>query len=88
MTSITHLFRADIDNFPGRAVMQYDKTQAYMQGDKVVIMKLDEEPQLYYRNSDGLVPATEQDPELINRATALASWSSYAYQNRLYHLPE
>ena len=82
------LFRADIDNFPGRAVMQYDKTQAYMQGDKVVIMKLDEEPQLYDRNSDGLVPATEQDPELINRATALASWSSYAYQNRLYRLPE
>jgi phosphoglycerol transferase MdoB-like AlkP superfamily enzyme len=82
------LFRDDIEQIPGRAVMQYDKTQAYMQDNHVVVMKLGQEPLLYDRTASGLAPAAEEDPQLINRAAALASWSSYAYQNRVYHLAE
>lgn len=81
------LFRPDIESLPRRAVMQYDKTQAYMQGDQVVVMKLDQPPVLYQRTPNGLTPATENDQNLIDRAVGLATWSSYAYQNQLYRLP-
>ena len=81
------LFRPDIESLPGRAVMQYDKTQAYMQGDQVVVMKLDHPPVLYQRTPNGLTPAIVNDQKLIDRAVGLATWSSYAYHNQLYRLP-
>lgn len=80
------LFRPDIAKIPGRAIMQYNKTQAYMRGDQVVVMEMDKEPALYTRTSAGLVPAPEPNPSLINRALAYSVWSATAYQERLYRL--
>lgn len=82
------LLRPDIDTIPGRAVMQYDKTQAYMQGDQVVIMKLDRDPALYIRTQSGLTQSYEQNSDLVNREVGIATWTTYTYQNRGYGLPE
>ena len=82
------LFRPDIDEIPGRAIMQYNTTQAYMQGDQVVVMELNKEPALYQKTDAGLVRSTEPGSPLIERALAYSIWSSRAYQERLYSLPE
>ena len=78
------LLRPDIDTIPGRAIMQYHKTQAYMQDNSVVILKLKEDPQVYVRTPSGLELSTDQNPELIRRALGIATWTTHAYQNRLY----
>lgn len=82
------LFRPDIDDIPGRAIMQYNSTQAYMQGDQVVIMELEKAPALYRRTDDGLVAETSANPALIQRALAYSIWSSEAYTRQLYRLPD
>ncbi|MFT6276634.1 MAG: phosphoglycerol transferase MdoB-like AlkP superfamily enzyme [Halioglobus sp.] len=82
------LFRPDIADIPGRAIMQYNGTQAYMQGNDVVVMEMDKKPALYLREEQGLIPAVKLDPLLIQRALAYSVWSATAYQERLYHLPE
>jgi phosphoglycerol transferase MdoB-like AlkP superfamily enzyme len=82
------LFRPDIASVPGRAIMQYNSTQAYMQGDKVVIMEVEKQPALYQRTSAGLVPATVIDANLVERALAYSVWSATAYQQRLYRIPQ
>ena len=68
--------------------MQYDKTQAYMQGDQVVIMKLERDPALYVRTPSGLTQSPEQNSDLVQRAVGIATWTTYAYQNRGYGLSE
>ena len=82
------LMRSDINDIPGRAIMQYHKTQAYMQDDKVVIMKLDEAPKLYRRTASGLIESSESDEGLINRALGIATWTTHAYHDRLYGMPQ
>ena len=82
------LLRPDIDAIPGRAIMQYHDTQAYMEENNVVIMKLGQPPELYARTPSGLTPAAEQNPSLIRRGLGIATWTTYAYQNRLYYLPD
>ena len=82
------LLRPDIDAIPGRAIMQYHDTQAYMEENNVVIMKLGQPPQLYVRTLSGLTPAAEQNASLIRRGLGIATWTTYAYQNRLYYLPD
>lgn len=81
------LFRPDVDTIPGRAMMQYNSTQAYMRGDEVVVMEMDKPATMYRRTSAGLVESAVQDPELIRRAVAYSVWSASAYQGRLYRLP-
>lgn len=82
------LLRPDIANIPGRAIMQYNSTQAYMRGNDVVVMEMDKAPALYLRTDKGLIPAIKLDPQLIQRALAYTVWSATAYQERLYRLPE
>ena len=81
------LFRSDIADVPGRAIMQYNGTQAYMQGDEVVVMEAEKKPALYHRSSTGLVPAAEPNTALVQKALAYSVWSATAYQERLYRLP-
>jgi hypothetical protein len=72
---------------PGRAIMQYNATQAYMEGDQVVILQKDLEPlQIPYR--DGRFGNRVQvDHKLLEKALAHANWSSMAYEKSLYRLP-
>jgi phosphoglycerol transferase MdoB-like AlkP superfamily enzyme len=78
------LFRPDIANIPGRAIMQYNTAQAYMRGDEVVVMGMDKKPALYHRSASGLTPAESPNPGLIERALAYSVWSATAYQEQLY----
>jgi len=72
---------------PGRAIMQFNGTQAYMEGDRVAVLQKDKPIQEYNYESGRLVAAADQDPELARTALAHASWSSMAYENALYRLP-
>ena len=51
-------------------------------------MKLDRDPELYVRTPSGLTPSPEQNSDLVQRAVGIATWTTYAYQNRGYGLPE
>lgn len=72
---------------PGRAIMQFNATQAYMQGDRVAVMQKDL-PMLQFNFVDGrLEPCESFDPVLARLALAHSAWSSMAYDQSLYRLP-
>ncbi len=81
------LFRLGMEDVPGRAIMQYNSTQAYMRGDDVVVMELEKPPAHYLRTDTGLQLSGQQDEALINRALAYSLWSTRAYRDNLYRLP-
>ncbi|QNF17130.1 LTA synthase family protein [Aeromonas jandaei] len=72
-------------NWPGRAIMQYDKNFALMRGQDVVILQ-PERPAEGYRYDDAtetLTPVAQ--PATMKEATlGLALWGSLAYQKGLY----
>ena len=72
----------------GRAVMQYDRNFAYMQGDDVVVLQPDKPPAQYRHvpGSGRLQPAPLQ-PALAREAHAQALWGTLAYDNGWYRLP-
>jgi hypothetical protein len=72
----------------GRAIMQYYGTQAYMQGDDVVIMRKDLEPAEFTYDGTDLLPKDRFDPALARIGLAHANWSSLAYEQKLYRLPD
>ena len=80
------LTRADIDEIPGRAVMQFRTTQAYRQEDEVVILRPEKSAELFDFVDGRLTPSQEGGP-LLEYATALAAWPSIAYRNHQYQLP-
>ncbi|MGB5246599.1 MAG: LTA synthase family protein [Woeseia sp.] len=81
------LTRADIDELPGRAIMQYGDTQAYREEDRVVVLRK-EKPAALFRYAGGELTALPDDPEIIERAKALAVWPVQAYRERTYRLPD
>ena len=73
---------------PGRAIMQFNGAQAYMSGDRVVVLQKDL-PALQFRYRGGrLLDEGEYDDELTQKAIAHAAWSSMAYEKSLYRLPD
>jgi phosphoglycerol transferase MdoB-like AlkP superfamily enzyme len=79
--------REDLAGFPGRAVMQYADTQAYMEGNRVVILQKDLPAEEFVYQSERLVPASA-DPDFVNNAIAQANWPWQAYKSQSYILPE
>jgi phosphoglycerol transferase MdoB-like AlkP superfamily enzyme len=71
---------------PGRAFMQYGDTQAYLEADRVAVLRKDRPAAVYHYDESGYAPA-EDDPELLARASALAAWPVIAYRAHEYHLP-
>ena len=72
---------------PGRAIMQYNATQAYMDGNRVAVMQKDL-PVRQFVYADGRLTETEDvDDALVRNALAHAAWSSLAYEKSLYRLP-
>jgi len=81
------LTREEFRDYPGRAIMQYNTTQAFMEGNDVVILQKDKAPE-NYRYLDGkLVPFEPDDPKIVTRAIAHSIWSSMAYEKSLYKIP-
>jgi phosphoglycerol transferase MdoB-like AlkP superfamily enzyme len=82
------LFRPDVASIPGRAIMQYNQSQAFMQGDKVVILSPDQPAsQFVYQRASGLRPSREPDEALVRKALAYSIWGIEAYRQGLYRLP-
>ena len=78
------LLQAPADR-PGRAFMQYYTTNAYLQGDQVVIHPARRPPaQFTYR--DGRLRRTELDPELALDALAHIRLPGLLYRQRAYAL--
>jgi phosphoglycerol transferase MdoB-like AlkP superfamily enzyme len=72
---------------PGRAIMQFNSTQAYMEGGRVTVLQKDKPAQEYVYDDSRLELADTQTPGLVEKALAHASWSSLAYEKSLYRLP-
>lgn len=67
-----------------RAMMQYDKNFAYMQGNKVVVLQPQKPPAMYTYVNKQLVPCNN-DEQLIKKALAHANFGNLAYQHSWYH---
>lgn len=74
---------------PGRAIMQFDRVQAYMEGDKLALLQKDKLPQTYsYNRKHGLVAQEiENGQALIAKALAHSLFAQHAYTQRLFRLP-
>ena len=72
----------------GRALMQYDRNFAYMQGEDVVVLQPGRPPTQFRHVRDGgrLLPAA-LSPALAREAHAQALWGSLAYDRGWYRLP-
>ena len=80
------LTRSEMQHLPGRAIMQFNGTQAYMEGDQVAVLQKNL-PIMQFLYKDGhLVNEDYVDEELATRALAHSAWSSMAYENSLYRL--
>lgn len=72
---------------PGRAIMQYDMTNAYRVGDHVVIHQPDQPArQFVYR--DGRLEPEPLDRELVRDALAHVQVPNMLYHDRSYRLPD
>ena len=86
----TPMIGRDLLNMPeglvGRAVMQFYKNQAYMEGEHVVVLQ----PGKVHRQFryDGIQLMEEAlDPLLEEKALAHAQWASWSYSKGKYRLP-
>ena len=72
---------------PGRAIMQFNTTQAYMQADgKVAVMQKHKEPALYEYKKPHMIKSEQQDPVLMKKALAHSIWSLRSYLESSYRL--
>ena len=72
-------------DWPGRAIMQYDKNFALMRGKDVVILQPERAPEgfIYDDASETLTPAPQADT-MKDAALGLVLWGNLAYQQGLY----
>ena len=78
------LTRPEMRTFVGRAIMQFNGTQAYMEGDRVVVLQKNL-PIQQFRYIDGrLSEDASTDDALITRGLAHSAWSSMAYEKSLF----
>jgi phosphoglycerol transferase MdoB-like AlkP superfamily enzyme len=77
------------DNWQGRALMQYEKNFALMQGSKVTILQPEQEPKSFvYDFAAEKLTAKDLDSEQANTALAWALWGSTAYNKQWFRLPK
>ncbi len=72
--------------YPGRAIMQYGSTHAYMRGDQVVVHAEHKPAQQFTFSAGKLVPVQQPDEELARDALATALWPSLVYKQQKYAL--
>ena len=75
-------------DFPGRAIMQYGSTHAYMRDDQVVVHAANKPARQFTYRSGKLLPARQANQELANDALATALWPSLAYRKQQYAIGE
>ncbi|PIW63015.1 LTA synthase family protein [Shewanella sp. CG12_big_fil_rev_8_21_14_0_65_47_15] len=76
------------DDWPGRALMQYDKNFALMEGKDVVVLQPEKAAQgfRYDEKTEQLTPHVPAAHALEAKALSWALWGSLAYQQELYRL--
>lgn len=80
------LTRPVFANIPGRAIMQFASTQAYMlESGEVVIMEKNKQPAQYIYDHHHLKPVAKRDGKLVKTALGHSIWSLHAYQQQRYH---
>ncbi len=76
-------------DFTGRAIMQFDRNQAFMRGDRVVVLQPEKDPvQFHYDMATDKQSRTDLDPDLAREAIAYPLWGTMAYNRLLYRLPQ
>lgn len=73
-------------NNPGRAIMQFNTTQAYMEGDRVIVMQRDLPIRQFRYINRELIDDDRFDEQLAKKALAHSIWSSMAYQQSIFRL--
>lgn len=69
----------------GRAMMQFNRLQAYLEDDRVVVLRPDREARFFrLRPDSGRLFDTAADAELERRALAYANWGPLAIRNKAY----
>ena len=66
--------------------MQFNTTQAYMEGDQVIVMQRDHPVEQFRYVDHRLEAAQGIDAALMNKALAQSIWASLAYEKALYRL--
>ena len=69
----------------GRAIMQFDKIQAYMEGTQVAVLQPDTPPRLMQYLNGQLSVAEESNLQLIERALAHSQYAQMAYREGMHH---
>ncbi|WP_040975526.1 LTA synthase family protein [Necropsobacter massiliensis] len=70
---------------PNRALMQFDKTLAYMRGNQVAILQQEQPAQGFtYDNRSGELSSANISAQIKKEALAYALWGSYAYKQKLH----
>ncbi len=82
------LTRPEAQQYPGRAIMQFNGIQAYMEGDRVAVLQKDVPLRQFTYRDGRLLETDESNSALVRRAIAHAAWSSIAYEKSLYRLPQ
>lgn len=74
------------ENGSGRALMQFNTLQAFLEEEKVVILQPDLAPQTYHVEADGnMVLIPEGDVSLERKALAYSLWGPMMIRNKNYH---
>ena len=70
----------------GRAMMQFNSLQAYLEDDKVAVLQPELDPITFYLDPDGeMTRMTETDTELERKALAYALWGPMMIRLKSYH---
>ena len=82
------LTRPDMADDPGRAIMQYYTSMAYLEGDQVLVLQRDLAPRQFIYRDEEYGQEGQPDEEMLGKALGYANWSDLAYENLWYRLPE
>ncbi len=83
-----NIFRKDIDQIPGRAMMQYGQNQAYLEGNQAIISRPALPPRQFEYRDKHLFEIETIDEKLARKALAHALLPDILYRERQYHLPK
>jgi phosphoglycerol transferase MdoB-like AlkP superfamily enzyme len=69
----------------GRAMMQFNRLQAYLEADRVVVLRPDQQPRFFRLHPEsGRLFDIRADAALERRATAYANWGPQAIRSKAY----
>jgi phosphoglycerol transferase MdoB-like AlkP superfamily enzyme len=81
------LTRPEFAAWPGRAIMQYEDTQAYLAGNQVAVLRRHLPPTTFRYDGGTTLDAEPHNLELEALALAHATWTSDTYEHLSYRLP-